>query len=96
MTCLSEQKYKEITPQGRYSGINVTGGGGGGVRRSFLGLKFPTPVFFWVEDLTMYFFLGQKTLRVFFWVRISARLIVLTQFKPKFPQDPKGRKVYFY
>ena len=76
---------------------NAQGGGGGGgvlgykrdggVRRIFLGLKFSTPVFFWVEDLTVYFF-GLKNLRVFFWVRISARLIVLTQFKPKFPQYP--------
>ena len=32
--------------QGGYSGINVTEerGGGGGVRRIFLGLKFSTPV----------------------------------------------------
>ena len=50
----------------------------GGVRRIFLGLKFSTPVIFWVEDLTVYF-LGLKNLRVFFWIRISARLIVLTQ-----------------
>ena len=56
---------------GGYSGINVRGGGGG-VRRIFLGLKF------------------SKKLRVFFGVQISARLIVLTQFKPKFPQDPKA------
>ena len=27
----------------------------GRVRRIFLGLKFSTPVFFWVEDLTAYF-----------------------------------------
>ena len=65
----------------------MTGGGGGGGRK--LGLKFSTPVFFWVEDLTVYFF-GLKNLHVFFWVRISARLIVLTQFKPKFLQDPKA------
>ena len=52
---------------GGYSGINVTGGRGGGVRRIFLGLKFSTPVFFCVEDLTVYF-LGLKNLRVFFWV----------------------------
>ena len=37
--------------QGLYSGINVTGG----VRRIFLGLKFSSPVFLWVEDLTVYF-----------------------------------------
>ena len=61
----------------------------GEVRRIFVGLKFSTPVFFWVEDLTVYFF-GSENLLVFFWVRISARLIVLTQFKPKFPQDPKA------
>ena len=42
-------------------------GEGGGVRRIFLGLKFSTPVFFCVEDLTVYF-LGLKNLRVFFWV----------------------------
>ena len=42
-----------------YSGINVTGGGGG-VRPIFLGLKFSTPVFFWLEDLIVY--------RVFAWV----------------------------
>ena len=53
------------------------------------GLKFSTSGFFWVEDLTVCF-LGLKNLHVSFWVRISARLIVLTQFKPKFPQDPKA------
>ena len=31
------------------------GGGGGGVRHIFLGLKFSSPVFFWVEDLTTHF-----------------------------------------
>ena len=50
------------------------GGRGGGVRRIFLGLKFSTPVFFWFEELTVYF-LGLKNLRVLFWVRIFARLI---------------------
>ena len=39
----------------------------GGIRRIFLGLKCSTPVFFWVEDLTVYF-LGLKNLRVFFYV----------------------------
>ena len=37
----------------------------GGVRRIFLGLKFSTPVFFWVEDLTMYFFGSEKSARIF-------------------------------
>ena len=54
-----------------YSSINVTGGGRGG-STYFLGSKI----------LTSCIFLGLKNLRVFFWVRISARLIVLTQFKP--------------
>ena len=40
-------------------------GGGGGVRRIFLGLKFSTPVFFWVEDLTVYFFGSKKSARIF-------------------------------
>ena len=44
-----------------YSGINVTGG----VRRIFLGLKFSTPVFFWVEDLTVYFLGSEKSVRIF-------------------------------
>ena len=49
------------------------GGGGvlgykrdGGIRRIFLGLKFSTPVFFWVEDLTVYFFGSEKSARIFF------------------------------
>ena len=37
----------------------------GGVRRIFLGLKFSTPVFFWVEDLTVYFFGCEKSARIF-------------------------------
>ena len=37
----------------------------GGVRRIFLGLKFSTPVFFWVEDLTGYFFGSEKSARIF-------------------------------
>ena len=37
----------------------------GGVRRIFLGLKFSTPVFFWVEDLTVYFFGSEKSARIF-------------------------------
>ena len=41
------------------------GGGGGGVRRIFLGLKFSTPVFFWVEDLIVYFFGSEKSARIF-------------------------------
>ena len=41
------------------------GGGGGEVRRIFLGLKFSTPVFFWVEDLTVYFFGSEKSARIF-------------------------------
>ena len=85
--CLSVT-WRDQGSQGGYSGINVTGGGGGGIRRIFLGQKFSTPVFFWVEDLTVYFFGSEKSACIF-WVRISARLIVLTQFKPKFPQDPK-------
>ena len=48
-----------------YSGINVTGGGGGGGGCIFLGLKFSTPVFFWVEDLTVYFFGSEKSARIF-------------------------------
>ena len=40
-------------------------GGGGGVRRIFLGLKFSTPEFFWVEDLTVYFFGSEKSARIF-------------------------------
>ena len=38
-----------VRPQGGYSGEKRDGGGGrGGVQRIFLGLKFSTPVFFWV------------------------------------------------
>ena len=33
----------------------MPGGGGGGGPTFFGGLKFSTSVFFWVEDLTMYF-----------------------------------------
>ena len=36
-----------------------------GIRRTFLGLKFSTPVFFWVEDLTVYFFGSEKSARIF-------------------------------
>ena len=36
----------------------------GGVRRIFLGLKFSTAVFFWVEDLTVYFFGSEKSARI--------------------------------
>ena len=36
--------------------------GGGG---DFLCLKFSTPVFFWVEDLTVYFFGSEKSARIF-------------------------------
>ena len=49
-----------IQSQVGYSGINVTG-----VRRIFLGLKFSTPVFFWVEDITVYFFGSEKSARIF-------------------------------
>ena len=52
-----------VTPLVGYSGINVTGGGGGGPTY-FLGLKFSTPVFFWVEDLTVYFFGSEKSARI--------------------------------
>ena len=52
--------------QGGYSGINVMGGGGGGgLRRIFLGLKCSTPVFFWVEDLTVYFVGSEKSAGIF-------------------------------
>ena len=44
-----------------YSGINVTGGSD----VFFLGLKFSTPAFFWVEDLTVYFFGSEKSARIF-------------------------------
>ena len=37
----------------------------GGVRRIFLGLKLSTPVFFWIEDLTVYFFGSEKSARIF-------------------------------
>ena len=37
-----------------YSGVNVMGGGGGG-----------SNVFFWVEDLTVYFFGSEKSVRIF-------------------------------
>ena len=47
-----------LKAQGGYSGINVTGG-------IVFGLKFSTPVFFWVEDLTMYFFGSKKSARIF-------------------------------
>ena len=30
-----------------------------------MGLKFSTPVFFWVEDLTVYFFGSEKSARIF-------------------------------
>ena len=38
------------------------------------GLKFSTPVFFWVEDSTVCFFGSEKSVRIFL-VQISARLI---------------------
>ena len=38
---------------------------GGGVRRIFLGLKFSTPVFFGVEDLTVYLFGSKKSAHIF-------------------------------
>ena len=37
----------------------------GGVRRFLGGLKFSTPVFFWVEDLTVYIFGSEKSARIF-------------------------------
>ena len=37
----------------------------GGSDVFFLGLKFSTPVFFWVEDLTVYFFGSEKSARSF-------------------------------
>ena len=44
-------------------------GGGGGrrgkVQRIFWGQKFSTPVFFGVEDLTVYFFRSEKSARSF-------------------------------
>ena len=61
---LSVYMYAQVS----YSGINVTGG----VRRIFLGLKFLTPVLFWVEDLTVYFFGSEKSARVFFGFEFSA------------------------
>ena len=45
---------------GGYSGINVTGG-----PTYFFGPKISTPVFFWVEDLTVYFFGSKKSARIF-------------------------------
>ena len=80
-------------PQGGYSGINVTGGGGGGkgVRRIFLGLKFSTPVFFWVEDLTMYFFGSAKSARIFLGSNFCQANDSYA-IQAKFPQDPQGRK----
>ena len=45
-----------------YSGINVTGGSD----IFFLGLKFSTAVFFWVEDLTVYFLRVRKICAYFF------------------------------
>ena len=36
-----------------------------GVRLIFLGLKFSTPVFFWVEDLTVCFFGSEKSAHIF-------------------------------
>ena len=58
-TCLY-RKFQPGYSQGGYSGINLAGGGGG-VRHIFLGLKFSTPVFFWVED----FFGPEKSARIF-------------------------------
>ena len=62
-TCTPTRRTGER--QGGYSGINVTGWGGGGVRHIFLGLKFSTPVFFWVQDLTVYFLGSEKSARIF-------------------------------
>ena len=53
-----------------YSGINVTGGGGGGPTY-FFGSKIFNSCIFWVEDLTMYFLGSEKSaciFYVFFWV----------------------------
>ena len=52
-----------LVAQVGYSGINVTGGGG--VQRIFLGLKFSTPLFLGVEDLTVYFGGSEKSARIF-------------------------------
>ena len=52
-----------ISPPGGVLGYKRDRGGGG--RRIFLGLKFSTPVFFWVEDLTVYFFGSEKSARIF-------------------------------
>ena len=56
----------QVSAPGGVLGYKCDGGGGGGrVRCNFLGLKFSTPVFFWVEDLTVYFFGSEKSARIF-------------------------------
>ena len=58
---------KVVNIPGGILGYKCDGGGGGG----------PT-YFFGSKIFNFCIFLGLKNLRVFFWVRISARLIVLT------------------
>ena len=73
-------KLTAQNPQVGYSGINVMGGGGGGVRRIFLGLKFSTLVFFWVEDLTVYLFESEKSARIFLCIFLGLKCPALYFF----------------
>ena len=67
---LEEDDIELFCSQGRHPSVGVPGGllgykRVGGFRRIFLGLKFSTPVFFWVEDLNVYFFGSEKSARIF-------------------------------
>ena len=52
----------------------------GGVRCIFLGLKFSTPVFFGVEDLTVYFFGSEKSACIFLCIFWRLKCLVLYSF----------------
>ena len=52
----------------------------GGVRRIFWGPKFSTPVFFWVKDLTVYFFGSEKSARIFLCIFLGLKCPVLCFF----------------
>ena len=46
----------------------------------FLGLKFSTPVFFWVEDLTVYFFGSEKSAHIFLCIFFGSKMSSLVFF----------------
>ena len=54
--------YAVRKPPGGVLGYKRDGGGGGGGGSDVF---FSTPVFFWVEDLTVYFFASEKSARIF-------------------------------